>query len=38
MKNEALISAHPIAPAMRAQILDCLRQTAHKREAGDTKC
>ena len=26
MKNEALISAHPIAPAMRAQILDCLRQ------------
>lgn len=26
MKNEALISAHPIASAMRAQILDCLRQ------------
>jgi uncharacterized protein len=26
MKNEALISAHPIDPAMRAQILDCLRQ------------
>ena len=24
MNNEALISAHPIAPAMRAQILDCL--------------
>ena len=26
MENEALISAHPIASAMRAQILDCLRQ------------
>ena len=26
MKNEALISAHPIDPAMRAQILDCLRR------------
>jgi hypothetical protein len=26
MKNETLISAHPISPAMRAQILDCLRQ------------
>ena len=24
MKNEALISAHPIAPAMRAQILGCI--------------
>ena len=26
MKNEALISAHPIDPAMRARILDCLRR------------
>ncbi|NRF72407.1 nucleotidyltransferase domain-containing protein [Aquincola sp. S2] len=26
MKNETLISAHPIDPAMRVQILDCLRQ------------
>jgi predicted nucleotidyltransferase len=26
MKNETLISAHPVEPAMRAQILDCLRR------------
>jgi uncharacterized protein len=26
MKNEFLISAHPVEPAMRAQILDCLRR------------
>lgn len=26
MNNEALISAHPVEPAMRVQILDCLRQ------------
>ncbi|WP_284619050.1 nucleotidyltransferase domain-containing protein [Aquabacterium humicola] len=26
MKNETLISAHPIDPAMRDRILDCLRQ------------
>jgi predicted nucleotidyltransferase len=25
MKNETLVSAHPVEPAMRAQILDCLR-------------
>jgi uncharacterized protein len=32
MKNEALISAHPIDPAMRAQILDCLRQIETDRD------
>jgi len=26
MKNETLVSAHPVDPAMRAQILDCLRR------------
>jgi hypothetical protein len=26
MKNETLVSAHPVEPAMRAQILDCLRR------------
>lgn len=26
MKNETLVSAHPVQPAMRAQILDCLRR------------
>jgi len=26
MKNETLISAHPVEPAMRSQILECLRQ------------
>jgi len=26
MENETLISAHPVEPAMRAQILDCLRR------------
>ena len=25
MKNEALVGAHPIEPAMRAQVVDCLR-------------
>lgn len=25
MKNETLVSAHPVEPAMRAQILECLR-------------
>ncbi len=26
MKNETLVSAHPVEPSMRAQILDCLRR------------
>jgi predicted nucleotidyltransferase len=26
MKNETLVSAHPVEPAMRMQILDCLRR------------
>jgi predicted nucleotidyltransferase len=26
MKNETLVSAHPVEPAMRAQILDCLHR------------
>jgi uncharacterized protein len=26
MKNETLVSAHPVEPAMRAQIVDCLRR------------
>ena len=26
MKNETLVSAHPVEPAMRAKILDCLRR------------
>lgn len=26
MKNETLVSAHPVEPAMRSQVLDCLRR------------